>query len=244
MIYKFSTNDKKRVTLFSDIGTEELFMSRIFHFEDEILPGIFGNEARKEMEEAITQVLFAGLIPAFGSLRDLRKKWVDAEIPEITKRQILENIYIYLTIAYKNRFQEVARLMGYDIGFLFQKDKTFETGCARFSALHPRIDPEFIEVIKDDRKGWSKLMVDVRNDLIEHAGGKDRSKIKFLESYMDLDSAETIFEHCWRRMEDFLFVLAVDKIDPNFGHTIGELKEYKQDENHRERFRWFHVQKQ
>ena len=139
--------EKISLKLFSDVGMGELFMSRLFHFQDHILNGLFGTKNTKEVKDAIFQVIFDGLEPAFRSLRELRKKLIDEKIPEKEKRQLIENIYSYLTIAFKDRFQEVAKLMGYDTGFLFQNDKNFEVGCTQFSQLHPKIDSQFIEMI-------------------------------------------------------------------------------------------------
>jgi len=236
--------EKTPLKSFSDVGTDELFMSRLYHFQNHILSGLLGVQKIKEVQEAVLRVVFDGLEPAFRSLRELRKEWSDDKIPEKKKRQDIENIYSYLTIAFKNRFQEVARLMGYDIGFLFQNDKNFELGCKQFLESHPNIDPEFIETIKNDRDSWFNLMLNVRNNAIEHAAGKDNTLLKQLEQNMTLDAVENIFDNCWRAIEDFLAVFAIDSTDPKYGHFICELSEYKQDENYRHRFGWFVENKQ
>lgn len=236
--------EKISIKLFSDVGMGELFMSRLYHFQDHILNGLFGTKNIKEIKESILKVVFDGLEPAFRSLRELRKEWADDKISEKRRRQHIENIYSYLTIAFKDRFQGLARLMGYDIGFLFQNDKNFEAGCEQFLKSYPKIDPQFIEVIKNDRVCWLNLMIDVRNNAIDHAAGKDPTLIKELEQNMTLEAVEKIFDNCWRAIEDFLIVFSTDKTDPKYGHVILELIEYKQDKNHQHRFGWFIVEKE
>jgi len=235
--------EKISVKLFSNVGMGELFMSRLCHFQDHILNGLFGIKNTKEIQEAILRVVFDGLDPAFRSLRELQKEWSDEKIPEKKKRQHIENIYSYLTIAFKDRFQEVAKLMGYNIDFLFQNDKTFEVGCKQFLKSYPKIDSQFIETIKNDRASWFNLMLNIRNNLIDHAAGKDQSLLKQLEQNMTLEAVEIIFDNCWRAIEDFLAIFAVDKTDQKYGHAILELSEYRQDENYQHRFGWFIVEK-
>ena len=79
--------EKISVKLFSDVGMGELFMSRLYHFQDHILNGLFGTKKIKGIQEAILRVVFDGLEPAFRSLRELRKEWLDEKIPEKKKRQ-------------------------------------------------------------------------------------------------------------------------------------------------------------
>lgn len=235
--------EKISVKLFSDVGMGELFMSRLYHFQDHILNGLFSTQKIKEIQEAILRVLFDGLEPAFRSLRELRKEWLDKKIPEKKKRQDIENIYSYLTIAFKDRFQGVAKLMGYDIGFLFQNDKNFEAGCEQFLKSYPKIDSQFVVMIKNDRASWFNLMINVRNNAIDHAAGKDSTLLKQLEQNMTLEAVEKIFDNCWRAIEDFLAVFAVDKTDLKYGYAIFELSEYRQDKNYQHRFGWFIVEK-
>ena len=230
-----------QVKKFSDVGMGELFMSRLYHFQDNILNGLFGFEKNKETKQSIMNVLFDGLEPACRSLRKLRKSWDDENVPEKEKRQDIENVYSYLTIAFKDRFQQTANLMGYDIGFLFQNDTNFEAGCKEFIQRHPGIDSHFIEVVKDDRLTWSKLLIDVRNNVIDHAANKDPQVLRDLEQNMTLDSVEKVFDNCWRAMEDYLAVFAIDKTDSKYGSEILELLEYRQSKDHPQRFGWFSV---
>lgn len=232
---------KKEISfkIFSDVGMGELFMSRLFDFQGRILDGVFELPNRKEIKEMMIKVIFEGLEPAFQSLRSLRFEWLNDSIPERKKRKDIMDVYGYLTVAFKDRFQKVADLMGYDIGFLFSKDDNkFETGCKNLLVLHPNIDPKIIEVLKNDRNRWISLMIEIRNNAINHAANKDPIVLKNLEQYMALESVDIIFDNCWRTMEDLLFIFAVDKMDPKFGMEMIELPEYHLNINHPERFGW------
>jgi len=227
------------VKLFSDVGMGELFMARLFHLKDRILSGVFGLERRKEVEDTITGLIFDGLEPAFRSLRELRKEWVDDKVPEKKKRQHIENVYSYLTIAYKDRLQQVAKEFGYDIGFVFQKDARFTIGSEAFIVQYPKIGVDFIRMITDDRDTWLTHMISVRNDAIDHAAGKDREIIKELQKSMNLEETEKIFDNCWKSIEDIILMFALDKTDEKYGQRILELKEYRLNPDHPERLGWF-----
>lgn len=214
-------------------------MARLFHLKDRVLSGVFGLERRKEVETSISHLVFDGLEPAFRSLRELRKEWTDDKVPEKRKRQHVENVYSYLTIAFKDRFQQVAKEFGYNIGFAFQKDASFETGSQEFIKQHPKIGKDLVQVITNDRATWLRLMIDVRNDVIDHAGGKDRERIRELEKSMTLQDVEAIFDNCWRATEDIILLFMLDKFDEKYGQQLLELQKYKADRDNPERFGWF-----
>jgi len=235
--------EKISMKLFSDVGMGEVFMSRLFHFQDHILNGLMGLKTKKEIQDDLFSVIFDGLEPAFRSLRDLRKKWNDEKIPEKEKRQLAENVYSYLVIAIKDRFREVAKSFGYDIGFLFQKEEAFVVGCKEFLVRHSQIDQKFIETIKADRN-WLNLLVQVRNNVVDHKGGKDIVLVKKLEKYLTLENAEAIFDNCWRLVEDMLLVFSLNFIDKRTGIALLEINEYRADRNHPQRVGWFMVNNQ
>ena len=184
-------NESIKLKLFSDVGMNELFMARLFHFQDRILSGLFGGKDNEAIQQAIMTVLFDGLEPAFRSLRSLREKWDDEAIPEKEKIQLAQNVYTYLVVAFKDRFQDVAIKMGYDIGFIFQKQDNFNQGCDNFLKKYPKIDPAFVETMKED-KIWIELMIGVRNNIIDHKVGKDPGFIERLSRFLNLETAEII----------------------------------------------------
>jgi|GEM_PF-6010590 len=225
---------------FSDVGMGELFMSRLFHFQGDILNGLFGGKDKEDIQQAIMKVLFEGLEPAFRSLRGLRLKWHDDQIPEREKIQLVESVYTYLVIAFKDRFQDVVEKMGFEIGFIFQKQDHFLKGCQKFKTQYPKIDTAFIDTIIEDRV-WINLMIAVRNNVIDHQAGKDPVVISRLSNFLNLNTVEVLFENCWKTMEDFLVVFADSLTDPKYGMKILELSAYAKNKNNPERFGWFDV---
>jgi hypothetical protein len=64
--------------------------------------------------------------------------------------------------------QSAARIMGYDIGFLFQKDAAFEAGCESFLKANPNVRPALVEVMKHNRATWQTDLGRFRNEYLEH----------------------------------------------------------------------------
>lgn len=227
------------VKLFSDVGMGEVFMARLVHLHDRILSGVYGLDNKKEIKNSIMRVIFDGLEPAFRSLREIRKEWADDKVPEKRKRQHIENVYLYLTIAFKDRFQQTAKEFGYDIGFIFQKDSAFEKEAEKFIKLYPKIGNDLVQVAKYHRANWLSKIISVRNDVIDHAGEKDRERIKELEKGLTLQYAESLFDNCWRAIEDAILLFVLDRYDKKYGHQLLELEAYRTDKNHLKRFGWF-----
>lgn len=101
--------------------------------------------------------------------------------------------------------------MGYNISFLFQNDKNFEVGCQQFLKSYPKIDHQFVKMIKDDRASWFNLMLNVRNNVIEHATGKEKSLLEQLEQNMTLEAVEKILTTAGEQSKIFLSFLRLIK---------------------------------
>lgn len=213
-------------------------MSRIFDLGNSIINGLFIKN-QKEVKDAFFSVIFDWLEPAFRSLRKLRRESDHKKISERERQQDIENIYVYLKIAIKDRFAQVAKLMGYDIWFLFQKEEEFNKKKKDFLTKNQNIDPSFISMIEDDRKAWLNIMMDVKNLAIEHAGDKNPKIVKDLKRFLNLEAVEKMFENCWKSIEDITYFLIKGKINPRMGMCLGELPEYQKDKNFKHRFGWY-----
>jgi hypothetical protein len=115
--------------------------------------------------------------------------------------------------------QSTVKLMGYDIGFLFQKDLAFERGCVEFPKGNPIVDPELIRLMKIYRSGWQPGLVRFRNDYLEHQTIPREAVAEFYS----LDHAELMFEKVWIAIEEILAVLMAAKLPAGF--TLRELSE-------------------
>lgn len=138
---------------FADIGTNEPFVTRITLGLLEVLDGTLYKN-KEEIKEAIAGLSMECLMPAFTSLRELRKIAGNSEIPTLTKIKNFDDMCRYLWTAYKDRMKGAAKLMGYDLGFLFQKDSAFEKGCDAFLKANPEVDPDLIARMKGNRATW------------------------------------------------------------------------------------------
>src|SRR5712692_9182054 len=133
--------------LFADVGTQEPFVARVALGLCEVLDATF-YEKREKIRSAVFRLTTECLMPAFLSLRELRKIAGNPEVPMVTKIKNFDDMYKSLWTAYKDRMQSAARLMGYDIGFLFGKDSVFEDGCKDFLKANPHVSDELISRMK------------------------------------------------------------------------------------------------
>ncbi|GAH65985.1 unnamed protein product, partial [marine sediment metagenome] len=96
-----------KLELLSDIGTSSPFVARIGLGLIDIV-NVTNFKERKKINDAIFEILLEGLIPAFISLRELRK---GESVPIITINKSYYNLYNHLWVAYKDRMQRVVKLL-------------------------------------------------------------------------------------------------------------------------------------
>src|SRR5262249_28000974 len=205
-----------RVTLMSDVGSGEPFVSRIALELSDVLNAMFvqnnEDEVRaKQAKEELQNLVLECLIPAFLSLRELRQS-VGKQVPILTALKHFNDMYRTLWTAYKDRMQTIVKMLGFNIGFLFENDQKFEKGCAQFLADNPRIHPKFHDMLKRDRDSWQNRMSKLRNDVLEH---KTRKPEDFPEFYT-LQGAEVAFDNVWLAIEDILAELAASRFSNQF----------------------------
>jgi hypothetical protein len=195
--------------LFSDVGTSEPFVTRITIGLPEILDATF-YENRDEISESILGLCMDCLLPAFLSLRELRKIVGNDEIPIVMKTKYCDDMYKSLWTAYKDRMKSTARLMGYDLGFLFQKDLAFEDGCKEFPKAHPEVSHELIIRMKGNRTTWQPDLARFRNEYLEH----QKVKREDVAVFYSLEHAELTFRNVWITIEELLVILLATKLSP------------------------------
>ncbi|GAI53720.1 unnamed protein product, partial [marine sediment metagenome] len=109
---------------------------------------------------------------AFISLRELRKFETQGakggRVPIITINKSYYNLYNNLWVAYKDGMQRVVKLLGFDVGFLFQKENQFKQGCENFLKQHPNVNQAFTKMLADVRKSWQNILSTIRNYYLEH----------------------------------------------------------------------------
>lgn len=216
---------KPKTKVFSDVGSEELFMARLFDF-NRIINGILDGEKQKNAKEAVMKMIFEGFELAFVALCELQKAESNENYPENKKEKNAKDMISYLVVAYKDRLQKIATDLGYNIGFIYSKDVNFGQGANKFISEHGNIDKKIIDVIRRDRAGWQKVLFDIRNILINHQKNTDIEDIARLKKYLNYQYCNLIFDNCWKATEDILFVLMRGLIDSKYGIDLCELKDY------------------
>jgi len=208
---------------YANVGAGEPFVARVMIGLLEILGAAPYREVEKgKIRDSITGLGTECLIPAFISLRELRQTANRPDVPVLNKTKNFDDVYKYLWTAYKDRTQTTARLMGYDIGFLFQKDSKFEEGCAAFPKANPDVSSELIRVMKIYRSTWQPELLRFRNDYLEH---QTISREAVAEFY-SLEKAERMFASVWIAIEEILVLLIAAKL--SLGITIRELSKSEQ----------------
>jgi hypothetical protein len=188
-----------RVAPLADVGSSEPFLARIsIGLIDVLNATLYDN--RNEIKNAIMGLSIDCLIPAFMSLRELRKIADDDKAPLLSKNKAFDDLCKYVWTAYKDRMTKTARLMGYEIGFLFQKDSFFEAGCETFLKNNPEVGPLIIPLMKHNRSSWQADLSKFRNDYLEHQTIKRHD----VASFYSLTQAETWFQNVWIAIEEIL----------------------------------------
>jgi len=187
---------------------------------------------KDEIKDVILRLFMECLIPAFLSLRELRKIADKEEIPELTKTKNFDDMCKSLWSAYKDRMQSVAKLLGYDIGFLFQRDSLFEQGCDDFLRAHPEVNAELISRMKGNRAKWQPDLLRFRNDYLEH----QTIKREDVASLYSLQHAEMFFGNVWVAIEEILVILMAAKLPPMI--ELREIPESERIPSLPKRFGW------
>jgi hypothetical protein len=223
-----------RIELYANFGTGEVWVSRVMLgllavVDASTVPN------RDEVKEAIGLV-FEALTAAFNDLRTLRELTSRGDTPATESAAAYSGFYVHLWRAYKDRFQKsVPPALGYDIGFLWGADKTFDAGATAFAAAHPEVDARLIEMMRNDRREWQNDLALFRNEHLEHQRPVDR---ELLARFYRPDSADTAFENVWQAIEDITVQLLVSYLPT--GVELVEIPEEQRDPVVPRRF-GFHV---
>jgi hypothetical protein len=239
-VWRFKDNGKEpsqweRVQ-FTDGGASEEFVE---FFTGELLElldasALYGNE-REAVKDAIKSTLVEGLMRSFEHLRKIRQS-VSVHIPELNRLQLYEDFARVLWHAYKDLMPKVALLLGFDIGFQFQKDAIFEKGLAEFNGKYPSLIMDIPGVLKRQRVNWQQGLSEFRNDFLEHR----KQNISTFERYYQSETAEMLFDHAWRTMADLLPVFVEARFLPTL--SIKEIPLAERDPKRPRRYQLFHCE--
>lgn len=164
-----------------DEGTTSPFVARLMLGVMRIRDAVYDDKTRQHFDELYDPVL-SGLRNARETSQDIAKEWEQhrskvesgsivstigrtVRISENIDRSLKRDLESFLNTAFrtvKQSLQVLAKDLGVDISFLFQKESTFQAGITKTRAS----DPMLADYLLATRQ-WSELLVLIRNDL-EH----------------------------------------------------------------------------
>lgn len=194
------------VQKYANVGTNEPFIAAFIGLADLVDAASFELSKKEQIKLIISEIQIDCLLPAFLALRKIHQPDTDAGLAENFKNY--DDLYRYLVRAHKDRAQAAAEAIGYDIGFLFQKEKDFQKGCEEFAHKYSEL-PTFGDWLKKVRAITDKLIA-IRNNFLEH---QSYPRNEFMDYYKS-EVAQVFFDSTWQTAEGMLAVLISKHFPP------------------------------
>jgi len=180
------------VRQFADFGTSEEFVLPVLDLIDIVNGTTIFDPQRTEVSGSIAALASEGLSSTFLELRKIQSS-IGQNLPMLDHQQMYEDFYGKVWRAYKEYMQRTAKAMGFDIGFLFQKDAQFEKGLKAFRENNPNSPPSLEEFLREVRRLWHTELADFRNTIVQHP---DADRAQFQKFYNPL-FAQALFREVW-----------------------------------------------
>ena len=143
----------------------EFFFGEIY---DLVNTSTIDGKDREELRDAIMVMVTEGLLPAYEDLRAIRA-YKDQQIPVLNRKKHYDDFVRALWHGYKDLTPKIAALLGYDIGFLFQRDRKFKMGLEAFVAENrDHLLLDLAEFLPRQRNAWQQELKTFRNEYLEH----------------------------------------------------------------------------
>jgi hypothetical protein len=159
-VYRVKDNGKEpcdwKVEKFAEIPFEP-WMQSILDLKPVLEAGTINGEQREQVNDAIGDIIFEGLMPAYLELQEIAKL-ATSDVPALNRMQPYEDLARKLWKTYKELMQNAVRLMGYDIGFLFQNEKDFRAGLEKFRKDNPDLRDDFGKLLEEAKTGWQEKL--------------------------------------------------------------------------------------
>jgi len=214
-------NDKFVVLPYAHVGSKEPFTAAFLGLVDLLHATELESAKQTEIQNIIMEIELDCMIPAFLALKKIHQPDANAGLADTYKNY--DDLYRYLVRAFKDRAQAAAKAIGYEIGFLFQKDEPFEKGCQEFGQKYPEL-PTFGDWFKNVRVSTQKLLT-IRNFFLEHQSYPRR---EFMD-YYKTDVAQILFDCTWQEVEGMLAIFISKRFPPDAKLRI--IPEHERDPN-------------
>jgi hypothetical protein len=222
-----------KIVHYAAVGTSEEFID---FFSGELLElvdasAIYGSD-RDKLKNSILTTLTEGLMPAFEQLKKVRLS-LASPVPEINRKQHYEDFARVLWHAYKDLMPKTVSLLGFDIGFQFQKTGPFERGIDDFAKKHQNLIVDVPELLRRQREGWQQDLAKFRNEFLEHRS----LDVGEVEKYYRPQWAEMAFDFAWRTIAELIPVFLEARFAPTYSIRLIPLSE--RDVKRPRRFQFF-----
>ncbi|MGH9780846.1 MAG: hypothetical protein ACRD33_03420 [Candidatus Acidiferrales bacterium] len=219
-----------KIEPFASVGTGEAFVREMLEVADILGGTMVQGEQREQAKDAIMVVMMDGLIPAFLDLRKIRDPKTTT-LPLAERYQPYEDFARKLWKAYKDLTQRAAEALGFDIGFLYQKDTKFEEGLRKFRTDWPGLDSEFEKFARQTRVEWQNEFGRFRNEFLEHQQGQRTDFRQFYDNAV----VEKLFQSVCGTIVDLVVILMSLKLPTKIHIVVNDEKIHGSWPN---RFRW------
>jgi hypothetical protein len=197
------------------IANEGLEAFQAFYF-DEVhdlvnITNIHGRD-RQDLTDAIMIMVIEGLLPAFNELQSIRL-YKDKPLPILNRKQHYENFTRVLWHGYKDLWPKAAGLLGYKIGFVFQREPGFNQGLEVFVAQNQnQLLLDVREFLTRQRTNWQQDLHTFRNDFLEHRKAEVAATV---DRFYDPKWADMVFIAVWRTIAELLSTFLESRFVPN-----------------------------
>lgn len=217
----------------ADCGGDEEFTKQMLELCSVLEAGFIEGSQRAAAKHAIISTLLDGLMPAFLELEQIRSTNGKA-IPLMNREQMFEDFARKLWKSYKELMQQTAQLIGFDIGFIFMKEKEFRKGLIKLRADHPTIRDWFEQFLEQARDDWQNDLCKFRNTWVEHQRGERRN----FDGFYKPEYAERVFSDAWNTIVTILAAMLETHLP--FGIKLIEQNEDDPNPKWANRFQYSH----
>ena len=221
-LYTFKDNGKEPnewdQAHFSAAPTDRPFADFFFDEIHDLVNGsTIVNEDRQELCDAIMVMVTEGFLPAYEDLRAIRAYKDDQRIPVLNRKKHYDDFARALWHGYKDLLPRVVNLLGYNIGFLFQRDGNFKTGLEAFvTENRGNLLLDVADFLPRQRDGWQQELKTFRNEYLEH---RDADVAAQVEKFYEPAWAEKAFVHAWRTAAELIVFLLETRFPPQASIT-------------------------
>lgn len=193
-----------QVTLAAEWDADDPWIERIWLLMKEVIRHLDIDDDTEDEADFMADRVWEKLNTARSSYQKIKREDFTELTPSQQKDEY-EHLYSALWAAYKDCTQKLLKILDYDIGFMFVKDKDFEELALAFKKENPNQE-WLVGYASAIRESWHNDLVASRN--AQHTG--DFRKVSI--DYNDRSSAKELFEAVCYVIEGVFVLLVQEKL--------------------------------